>query len=183
MTITVKAIDRFCLAAAIMALIVCGYWLFVQSLRQERLYHQEKNRLTKEVNDIAVAEKNIERLRASTRSTADELRTLSRQIPEDAQIGLFLKELDGLMQKREIDLISVQPQLTFKEKLYQRIPIKVSCRGLFVNIYHLLQDLDTLDRFVVVDRMTIGKAERAGYCRLDLTVLIFMRESQSSAIR
>jgi Tfp pilus assembly protein PilO len=175
MTITVKTIDRFCLGAAIMALIVCGYWFFLQSLRQERFYHQEKNRLTKEVHDVELAEKNIERLKASTRSTAEELNVLNRQIPEDAQIGLFLKELDGLMQKREIDLISVQPQLILKEKLYQKVPIKVSCKGLFVNIYNLLQDLGTLDRFIIVDRMTIGKAERAGYCQLDLTALIFMR--------
>jgi Tfp pilus assembly protein PilO len=183
MTVTGKAIDRFCLAAAILALIVCGYWLFTKSIGQERLYHQEKDSLTKQVNDVGVAEKNIERLKASTRSTAEELRVLGRQIPEDAQIGLFLKQLDGLMKKREVDLISVQPQPILKEKLYQRIPIKVSCKGLFVNIYHLLQDFDTLDRFIVVDRMTLGKAERAGYCQLDLTALIFMRESQSSAGR
>jgi Tfp pilus assembly protein PilO len=179
-TLKLKDVDRICFAASAVIVLICGYWLASLSFRQEKLYQQQKDLLIKQTNDVNVAEKNIEQLKATTRATAEQLASLNRQLPEDAQIGLFLKQLDSLMKVRGVVLISIQPQSVIREKLFQKIPIRVSCKGPFVNLYRLLQDLDTMDRLVVMDRATMVKLDQLGYCQLDMTALIFMKESQQS---
>jgi Tfp pilus assembly protein PilO len=152
-------------------------------LKQERLFRQEKDLLAKQLNDTKLAEMNIQRLKASTKAITNQLSNLNRQIPEDAEIGTFLRQLDGLVKKRGVVLVSMQPQPAVKEKLYQKIPIRLSCKGPFVSLYYLLQDLDATDRLIIVEKMAIGKLEQQGRCLLDVTVLVFVRESQLSKVR
>lgn len=177
---SVKIVDRVCLALVIVAFLLSGYWQFNRALKEENLFRTEKEQLTRQMADKRLAEENIEKMKASVRSTADEIANINRQIPEDADIGAFLKQLAGLMNKRGVVLILVQPQQTIKEKLCLKVPVRVSCRGSFANLYGLLRDLDTMSRLVVVERMNLGKPGESGYCQLDLTALVFARESQPS---
>jgi Tfp pilus assembly protein PilO len=179
-TPSVKTIDRLCLAAVMVTFLLSGYWLVSRGLKEETHFRTEKEQLTRQMDDKRRTEQHIERMRVSIRSTADEVTNLNRQIPDDADIGTFLKQLSGLMNKRGIALISVQPQPIIKEKLCLKIPVRVSCRGSFVNLYNLLRDLDTMSRLVVVERMALGKPEESGNCQLDLTALVFAREPGSS---
>ena len=181
--LSVKVIDRSGLAVVIITILLCGYWLVGHGLKEERLFRQAKDLLSKQLNDTKVAEMNIQQLRASTKAITIELSNLNRQIPEDAEIGTFLRQLDGLVKKRGVVLVSMQPQPTIKEKLYQKIPIRLSCKGPFVSLYYLLQDLDATDRLIIVEKMTIGKLEQQGSCLLDVTALVFVREPQPSKVR
>jgi Tfp pilus assembly protein PilO len=181
-TPNVKTVDRFCLMVLIVVVVLCGYWLINQGIRQERLFREEKDSLTRQIQDTRLAEMNIQQLRVSTTAAADELSNLKKRIPEDAEIGTFLKQLNGLMKKRGVTLVSVQPQPIIKEPLYQKIPIRLSCTGPFVNLYYLLQDLDTMDRLVMTERLAIGKTEQPGHCQLDLTAVVFVRELQVSNV-
>lgn len=181
--LNLKVVDRLCLVAAIIMFLLCGYWLLNRTLKQDGLVRQEKALLTKQMNDMRLAERNTEQLKASIKAAADELMNLNKQIPEDVQIGTFLKHLDGLIRKRNIELITVQPQPVIKEKLYQKIPIRLSCKGSFVKLYQLIQDLDSMERLITMERMAIGKPEQSGDCQLDLTVLVFAREPKPSGVK
>ena len=127
-TLSVKVIDRSCLAAVVLIFLFCGYWLVGHGLKQERLFRQENDLLAKQLNDTKLAEMNIQQLRTSTKAITNELNNLNRQVPEDAEIGIFLRQLDGLVKKRGVVLVSMQPQPPIKEKLYQKIPIRLSSR-------------------------------------------------------
>jgi type IV pilus assembly protein PilO len=179
-TPSVKIVDRLSLAVVIVVLLLSGYWLFSRGLKEEGLFRSEKEQLTRQMDDKRRAEESIEKMRASIRTTADEVANINRQIPEEGDIGTFLKQLDGLVNKRGVALMSIQPQPAIKEKLCLKIPVRVSCRGSFVSLYNLLRDLDTMSRLVVVERMALGKPEESGYCQLDVTALVFAREPQSS---
>ncbi len=65
-----------------------------------------------------------------------------------------------------------------QEKLYQKIPVGLSCKGSFVSLYGFLQDLEKMDRFTMVQKMVMGKVE-SGQCQLDLNLLLFVREPRA----
>ena len=174
-----KIIDRSCLALVIVAFLLSAFWQFNRGLKEEKLFLGEKDKLTRQAADKRLTEEDIEKMRSSVKSSADEVAKLNTQIPEDADIGTFLKQLAGFMNTRQVGLISVQPQQAVKEKLCLKIPVRVICRGPFVNLYGLLCDLDTMGRLVVVERMSLGKPGETGYCQLEMNLLVFARGSQS----
>jgi Tfp pilus assembly protein PilO len=175
---SVKTVDRLCLALVIVGFLLSGYWQFSRILKEENVFRREKEQLTKQTADKRLAEENIEKMMSYIKSAGDEVANINRQIPEETDIGTFLKQLAGLMNKRGIALISVQPQQTIKDKLCLKIPVRVSCRGPFANLYSLMRDLDTMGRLVVVERMSLVKPGESGYCQLELTALVFAREPQ-----
>ena len=177
---SVKIVDRICIALVIVAFLLSGYWQFSRLLEEETLFRRQKEQLAKQMADKNLAEQNIEKVRASVRSSADEVANINRQIPENPDIGAFLKQLAGLMNRRGVGLVSVQPQQAVKEKLCLKVPVRVSCRGKFTNIYALLHDLEITGRLVVVERMSLIRPGESGYCQLDLTALVFARQPQSS---
>jgi Tfp pilus assembly protein PilO len=181
MTLNLKTVDRLCLAVVVLAALFLGVWFLKQGVAQERLLKQEKQRVTKSMEDLQRTDRNIEQLKGSMRATAGAMTTLSRQIPDSAQIGEFLKGLDGIVKKRGVMLISVQPQPQVKEKIYQKIPVRVTCKGPFSGLYQMLQDIEEMDRFILMDKMIMGKGE-SGECQLDLNLLLFTREPAGQAV-
>jgi Tfp pilus assembly protein PilO len=178
MSLTLKTVDRLCLIAVVLTTLFLGYHVARSGLEKERLFRQEQDRLARAMEEVRHADTRIRELEVSLRQTADELERIDRRIPENAELGEFIKQLDQAVRRRGVLLISVQPQPPIKEKLYQKIPIQLSCRGAFMNLYQLLQDLETADRLTTTQRLIMGKADQQGYCRLDLTALIFMRGAQ-----
>ncbi len=179
MNMELKTLDRLCLAVVVVTVVLLGVWLLRHGVAQERLLKQEKQRVARSMEDMRLAERNIERLKVSAKATADEMARISTQIPDSAEIGDFLREVDRAMKKRGLVLVSVQPQPLIKEKLYQKIPVGLSCKGPFVSLYGLLQDLEKMDRFTMVQKMVMGKAAESGQCQLDLNLLLFVREPRA----
>lgn len=179
MGLNLKTIDRICIAVVVLTTVLLGVWLLRHGVAQERLLRQGKQRVARSMEDMRLAERNIERLKASARTTADEMARIVAQIPENAEIGNFLVEVDRAVKKRGLVLVSVQPQPLIKEKLYQKIPVGLSCKGSFVSLYGFLQDLEKMDRFTMVKKMVMGKAAESGQCELDLNLLLFVREPRA----
>jgi type IV pilus assembly protein PilO len=175
MGLSLKIIDRLCLGAVVLLFFLAGYGALKQGFSQRALVTIEKQRIARNMEDTRTAERNIQQLKASGRTVADELRVIYQRIPENPELGEFLKQVDGAMKRRGLVLVSLRPQPVVKEKLYQRIPIHLSCKGPFVNLSGLLEDLEKLERFSVTERLMVGK-EEGGACLLDVTIVLFTRE-------
>lgn len=169
-----KLLDRLCLCLVLFVFLLSGIWLLTHFFKEERLFWHERDEQNKYTSSIEAAEKNIQRLKGANASIENELRELHREMPEEPEIGSFLKELDSSAKKHGVVLISVQPQPIMKEKAYEKIPIRLNCRGSFPDIYNLLQDIDGMERIVVAERLLLGKAETSGICELGLTASIFV---------
>ena len=179
MTLSLKTVDRLCLIGVVLVALCLGYIVARSGFEKERALRQEKGRLEKAVEDVRLIDARIRDLESSLRQTSDELRRIDRQIPENAELGEFLKRVDQTVKKRGVLLVSIQPQSPIKEKLYQKIPVQLSCRGSFLSLYQLLQDLESTDRLTTTQKLIMGKTDQQGICRLDLTALIFMRGARA----
>ena len=175
MPLDLKKLDRICLAIVVIVALVSGYWFSRQVIKERRLIRQENEIISKKMKELNLAEANLEHLNVLLENTKKKLESVNARIPDSAHIGKFLKQVDALMQKRNIVLTSMQPLSTIEEKLYTKIPIRLVFKGSFVNIYHLLHDLETMNRMVVTEKMVISRPSLADQCQVELIASVFQR--------
>lgn len=175
MNLSIKTLDRLCLVIVIIVSLGCGYWVMSQGIRKHRQIRQENEIISKRLGELKTAKANLSNLNKMLDETRTELEALNERVPESPNIGEILRQADSLMKKRKIVLTSLQPLPTIEEKLYTKIPIRLIFEGYFVNIYHLLHDLETMNRMVVTEKMVITRPSLAKKCRVDLTASVFQR--------
>lgn len=172
---TPKKLDLSCLALIVIVSIICGYWTMSRGAKQQRLIREENDLFFKSSQDLSLADKNLERLKTALAASQRELHDLNERIPDSAKIGEFLSQLDSLIKERKIGLINLRPLPTAKEKLFTRIPIRLMIKGPFLNIFHLLLDLETMNRVLVIEKLIISKPKIAQDCSVNLTANLFER--------
>jgi Tfp pilus assembly protein PilO len=177
MTLNIKTLDRTCLALVVIVSLICGYWVMSRVVKQQRQIRQENNLLSKRLKDLNLTQSNLKRIKIHLDAVRSELKALNQRIPESTKIGEVLKQIDFLMKEREIVLVSTHPLPTIKEKLFTKIPIRLVFKGAFVNIYHLLHDLETMNRMLVMEKMIISRSNLAEKCRVELTAVFFERKN------
>jgi Tfp pilus assembly protein PilO len=175
MVLGIKKLDRMCLILVVIVSVICGSWVVSRGIKEQRQIRQENNLLSKRLNDLNLAETNLQRLKTVLDATRKELQALNERIPDSANIGEFLKQIDSLMKEKRIVLIGLWPLPTVKERLYTRIPIRLTFKGSFINVYHLLHDLETMNRTLVMEKILITKSDIAQECQVDLVANVFER--------
>ena len=173
MNLNVKHIDRSCLIIVILVSLICGYLSISRIIKKSQQYEIEKDILSKRMKEVNLATTNLEDLKAALAGTKKELNYLNERIPESGKIGLLLKQINSLMKQRQIALISLQPLTAREEKDYLKNPIQLILIGNFVDIYHLIQDLENMNRIVLMDQLVITKQESSDKCQVDLMINVF----------
>lgn len=175
MWFSIKTLDRICLLTVAVVFLACGFWVMSRGVRQLRQIRQENDFLSRSLKDVALAETNLQRLNAAITEIREQMKALKERIPESAKTGEFLKQLDALMKERKIALESFQLLPVVKKKFFTRVPIRLISRGSFVNIYHLLHDLEAMNRLVDVEQITITNPDAGPACQFEMTTSIFER--------
>ena len=173
--LNIKRFDQICISLVIIVSLICGYWVMNRIIKQRGQLRQENEIISKTIIELKSAEENFENLNTLLADTKTELEFLDKRIPRSVNIGQVLKEIDYLMKDRNITLLSLQPLPPVEEKLYTKIPIRVMFEGSFANIYHLLYDLETMNRMLVAEDMSISRRNLDEKCHVVLTASVYQR--------
>ena len=173
--LTIKQLDRLCILAIVLISIAGGYLVVNHRNRKIQQFSIEREILSKRMNEASLATANLKDLKTALAETQSELRYLNEKIPSSGEIGTFLKQLNTLMVQRSVGMISLQPQTAIKEKDYLKIPIQLVFTGSFNNIYRLMDELEHMNRMVIMDNMVISKLDDKGQCQVELTINVFER--------
>ena len=173
--LNIKRFDQICISLVIIVSLICGYWVMNRTIKQRGQLRQENEIISKTIIELKSAEENFENLNTLLADTKTELDFLDKRIPRSVNIGQVLKEIDYLMKDRNIVLVSLQPLPPVEEKLYTKIPIRVMFEGSFANIYHLLYDLETMNRMLVAEDMSISRRNLDEKCQAELTASVYQR--------
>jgi len=176
MNLSIKQVDRACLVIVVMVSLICGYLAVNNVIKKKQQFGIEKDVLSKRMTEVNLASTNLEELKANLAATKKELNYLNERIPESGKMGLLLNQIDTLMKQRKIALISLKPLPVREEKIYLKNPIQLKFYGDFVDIYHLIHDLENMNRFLVMEKMTISKQESSDQCQVELMTSVFERK-------
>ena len=175
MPLDLRRLDQICIVVVVIVTLSCAYWVVSFGIKARKQIRQEKEVLSKTLKDLNLAETNLQQLKGVLNTTRKELTELNERIPEAGKFGQFLQQVDGLMKRRNIELISLQPLPTLREKRHTKIPVQLKFRGAFLDIYHLFRDLEAMNRLVVMEKVTISKTKMEEPCLVDLTASAFER--------
>jgi Tfp pilus assembly protein PilO len=153
-----------------------GYVLANSSIKKRKQMRLEEESRKQRTEALKTAEKALQEFNSLLNHTRESQEKLSKKIPESAAMGAFLKELNALIGKREVVLISVDPQpVTMKNQVTQ-IPLRMIFKGPFLKIYRLIHDLENMDRAFVINEVIVTKPINGGECQAHLTANIFERQ-------
>ena len=175
MTLSVKNLDRLCLCIVIGICIICSVWVVNQGIRQKRQIQRDNDLITDKLRDLNLAKIRSQGLSTKLKRVAEDLKNLNQQIPQTAEIGLFLEKVDALMTSLNLVMITLQPFPAVREELYTRIPIQITYTGAFKDSYRLLWELEAMNRLLVMEKISISQGGIDEPCRVDLTANIFQR--------
>jgi len=175
MALSIRNLDRICLLLVVAVTCLVGFWVWRDGMEQRMASQQRQALLTKRTGDLALADAGLERLRGLAAEKKATLQNVNRRVPDSAEIGKLIRQMDGWIKARDIKLVSIQPRAKVKTPSYTRIPIRIVLTGSFPNTYHLLRDLEGADRLIDVVRMQISEAGNGRNCRIDLTANVFER--------
>jgi Tfp pilus assembly protein PilO len=173
--ININRLDQICISLVIIVSLICGYWVAKTTFKQRWQLRQENEIISKALIELKSAKENFENLNALLKDTKTELEFLDKRIPQSVNIGQVLKEIDLLMKDRNILLVSLQPLPPVEEKLYTKIPIRLMFEGSFASIYNLLYDLETMNRMLVAENMSISRRNLDEKCHAVITASVYQR--------
>ena len=171
--VTIKQLDRLCIISIAVISIICGYLVISHRNQKMQQFSIEKEILSKRMNETSLATANLKDLQTALAETQSELINLNEKIPPAGEIGTFLKQVNTLMMQRSVNMISLQPQAAINEKHYLKIPIQLVFTGSFENIYRLMDELEHMNRIVIMDNMVIGKQDNMAQCQAQLMIHVF----------
>ena len=173
--LSIKNIDRICIVIILLIALGSGYLTSNLVVKQKRLLRQENQLLSKRIKDMNLAEISLKQIRTVLDNARRELKALNERIPEKAEIGALIHQLDAKFRERKITLAGFMPQPPQKEKLYTKVPLRLTFTGTFNNIYHLLDDLETMNRILVVEQISVKGGQSGDENTVDLTANVFER--------
>ena len=177
-SINKKTLDLICLSLVIIVSLGCGYLVVNNTIKKHSQLRQENEIISKGLVELRSAEENFKNLNLLLERTKEELELVDKRVPESVNIGKVLKEIDFIMKKRKVILLSLQPLPKMEEKLYTKIPIRLMFEGSFINIYHFIYDLETMNRMLVAENMHINRNSLDENCRAELTASVYQRQME-----
>jgi len=173
MNLSLNSLDRICLFIVIIVAVISGLLVVKHSTKQQAQVRLENSLYFRSSNKMQQAESSLQHLKTAVKATQGELKVLKERIPESAEIGKFLKQLDSRIKRRKIALITLQPLPEKPASYFTKIPIRLIFKGAFIDVYNLLRDLETMNRVLITETLTISKAGIGEQCRVDLTINVF----------
>jgi Tfp pilus assembly protein PilO len=175
MPITIKQLDRLCLVLLVAVSLICGYVTVSRIMKIKRQFGVERNILSKRMKEVNLAASNLQQLKANLTAVEKELGYLNERIPPTGKIGLLLTQVNALMKQRRITLISLEPLPVKQDDHYLKNPVQLVFSGRFNDIFHLIRDLEKMNRLVIMETLTISKQEKSDFCQVELLANVFER--------
>lgn len=175
MNIDIEKLDKVCLITLLMVCITVGPWKILGNMNDIRQIRQKNQLLASTVKGLASAETSFQKLNVSITDKKKKIKQLQDSAPNSAEIGAFFQNLDTLVKKRKMTLESFKPLKKIEERRFNRIPIRLISRGDFKNIFYFIRDLETMNRFVELEKVLIARPENSQECKMDMTASIFER--------
>jgi Tfp pilus assembly protein PilO len=173
--LNIKNIDRICIAIIVVVAVGLGFFAFKKTLTEKKRIRQENRLLSSRIQDLNSAETNLKQIKNILSATQTRFKQIDARIPQSAEIGTFISQLDRLVKRRQIVMVSLLPQAEIKAKLYTQVPIRMIFKGQFKNVHLFINDLETMTRLLSMDRLVVRGSAKETVRYVDLVASVFER--------
>lgn len=173
MTLQIKHLDLGA-GLVLMVTVILGVFFIYQAYESgQKDIQLKRHLLSKQTTDLTIAENNLTLLQGVLADSQAILTRLNQRIPRTAGVGDLLTVIHEQINQRNIVLTQFSHKPPEKISRYQRIPLHLILEGKFLALYHLVHDVETLNRLVIIESIRITTSEKQGVCRMELMANVF----------
>jgi Tfp pilus assembly protein PilO len=101
-------------------------------------------------------------------------------VPSDRNIGEFLQQIAGLMNKHNLKEQIVQPGEEVKTDELNCIPIVMRCKGQLKQIFEFYKSLQAMDRLIRIEKVDLANdSDFSGEVGMETRAVIYYRPQKS----
>jgi Tfp pilus assembly protein PilO len=151
--------------------IACGYLPSKQRLTSLQQAQTQQERMIQ----MAMGQgAELPGLRDKLRDTHRAIERFETRVPSDNALGAFLQQMASVMTERELTDQVVLPGKELEMGGLGCIPIHMTCKGTLTNLFRFFDRLQTLDRLVRIEKVTLeNDADFTGRLTLQTEAFIF----------
>lgn len=175
MKLNAKTLDMACIAG-FLVFAVGGSVLALRSARAYAGRVAHRNRSVEErIVELKKAQAVLDRLELALRSNEAALAALRRRLPDSLGVGQFLSSLHAVMTRHDVELSKVTPGDTAAHDLYRKTAMSFRCRGAFADLHAVMYELETMERLVRIEGVSIGGGAAGRSCSMDVACSVYSR--------
>lgn len=164
------------LTIAIVAVVVTTFALVI--------YLPQYRQLSRLRQSVASAEETLQRdrcrvselgqLRGDVKRIDERMAVYTRKLPEQPDVGPFLKDISNYAQLCGLEGASFQPQKLRPGDQYNQIPVEMRFKGTFPELFRFLRQARNMGRLTQVRSLNVrNDAKLEGNCQIDVSMVIF----------
>ncbi len=164
-----------CLIAAVLGgVFLVGRYLPLRRAMSE--IRQEKAVRTMEIAQSAADQRQLSVLRHKIEALEADVESYESGITDRRALGVFLSRIASLMNEHGLEDQNVTPGEEITAGKLQCIPVEIKCKGRLVHMFEFFQHLQTLERFVRIEKVElINDESMSGRVNMKTQAVIFHR--------
>lgn len=167
------------IAAGAMVAVVAVATLFVympQSRKVNKLKQQTvEKRLA--VEESLVKASAVPQMARQVQEMKSRYRNFDRRLPKQKELGSFLSEISGNLNKEKLTTELMQPGKPSSDELFFTLPIIMKFKGSFLSMASFLKRIDQMERLTRVQRLMIVRDPKSNDLNVEMNMNIYFTES------
>lgn len=166
-------VNKACALVMIAVILIGGLALWRYFLTSHARIRLENQLAITQKNDLVFAATTRNKLRKMLKKKELELDRVKQRIPATSDMGVLLKDLHGIAEKRGIRLETLNSLAEEPLKGHRRIPVEIMARGDFHALYGFIHDLETLNRICILETVKIHRFNKETFLEAAIKASVF----------
>ena len=151
--------------------VLCGY---LPSRQRLAALEQMRARQRQTIERAGAQSGELVKLEWRVRTMEAAVKDYDRRVPAERTLGTFLQQVAGIMTDCQLGEQVVLPGKEWKTDRLSCVPIHVACRGTLASVFDFLTKLQSLDRLVRLEKVTLeNDADLTGRIGVQVEAVIF----------
>jgi len=159
-------------------LMVSGFVLFryLPLRKRMKIVNQTKATERGSANEDQSRSELLPVLEEQASKIAESIGDYEARIPEQRELGVFLRKIADLMNAHNLQEQVVTPGGEVKSRELNCIPVEIQCKGNLTEMFEFFKGLQGLDRLVRIEQVKLSNdADFSGEVRLETRAVIYYR--------
>lgn len=135
-------------------------FVYLDLNKQITKQHKRTKEITSKIATAKEARKNADAIQERINKISDALANVRQKLPESAELGDLLQKIHGQAKIVGLEISRFERDEAVDEKLYIRIPVRMTLRGSFHHIATFFYYVGNLTRIVNVENIQLTVLER-----------------------
>ena len=176
-----KMLDLFFASGALVLLLSSFVGIYTPQIQHLTQLSSQKRTLQQQLETGAQVSLGLHHMQADLAATQQRLTAFEQQLPREAHLDSFLRQIDQAASHTGFKIITLKPGGLQHEALYSQMALTITAESRFPEFYNFLTVLSRMPRLTKIDDLLITRQNNNNICDITLTLLIYTAKATGAA--